>query len=182
MGGGCLSALDAWVRQLAAVVLLAGITETLLPTGTIRNYARALLSLLVLLVVLQPVMRIATGHTTLEIPGLGAPAGDGASASGSGAIAAESAAAGQGVARAYEDLVASAAQRLAAGVPGVTAAQVQLRFAAPGESSTPRCLGAEVWVTPTAAAAFDPRLAAAVRLAVAAGLGIGLAQVQVTVA
>lgn len=160
-----------WVRQLAAVVLLAGVTETLLPSGAVRAYARALLSLLVLLLVLRPVV----GLSATDVPSLLSAWGG---AGGGPTVQATEAAVASGAVRAYEQVLAEAASGLAAAVPGVMEADVRLAYAT-GQPPTVRA--ASVWVTPTASGALMPRLASRVRTAVAAGLALPEAAVQVHV-
>ena len=163
--------LEDWVRALAAILLLAGVAELLLPGGALKGYARGFLGLLVLLGVLQPAVALLRGQVRLDLPALpalaGAPAADGASA-------AEGAAA-----QAYEQLVAALAARIAQQVPGVQAASATLRFSAAG-GTAPAVVGAALTVTPSAAGlAQGVGLEGQVQQAVAAGLGLAPGGVSV---
>jgi stage III sporulation protein AF len=159
--------LDVWVRQLAAVVLLAGMVETLLPPGGLRGYARALLSLLVLLVVLQPVTAVLSGRwqmapivaTHAAVPAVPLPA----------------------TATAYERLLTQGVQRLVAGVPGVWSAAVRLQFGGGGAGGFPAIEAAWVSVAANAQAPSASALTARVRAAVASGLDLPAGRVQVVV-
>ncbi len=172
-----MGALEAWVRQLAAVVLLAGMVETLLPSGGLRGYARALLSLLVLLVVLQPVAGFAEGRLRLSLPGLAGGARPVAVP-----VGAATTQAAQAAAATYEDMVTQGAQALAAGLPGVLSARVALSFSPVQAGGLPAVRLASISVTPGGVAIPDQTLAAQVRAALAAGLGLSPAGVAVSVA
>jgi stage III sporulation protein AF len=173
--------LDAWVRSLAALVLLAGIAELLLPTGTMKGYARAVLGLLVLLGVLQPVVAVVHGDLRLDLSG--PLAGPGAAAGhGRSAVSAEAASAEAAAVRAYEQLVAGQVARIARQVPGVLTASATLRFGAVAPGAVPPVEAVSVQVTPTAAGlAAGEALGRQVQLAVARGLGIDPAAVAVQV-
>ncbi len=171
-----VGALDTWVRQLAAVVLLAGMVETLLPGGGLRGYARALLSLLVLLVVLQPVAGFAEGRLRLSLPGLAG--GGGSVAIPVGTAAAQAA---QAAATTYERMVTQGARALASGLPGVLSARVALSFSPAQAGGLPAVRLASVSVTPAGTAIPDQTLAAQVRTALAAGLSLSPEGVAVTV-
>jgi len=75
-----LSWVQSWVRQIAVVVILAGVVELVVPRGTTRGYVRVVTGLLVMLTILEPFM-YAIGHQVswteleawpdeLEYPGL----------------------------------------------------------------------------------------------------------------
>lgn len=173
-GGADVLSIDHWVQALAAILLLAGITEMLLPAGPLKGYARSLLGLLVLLGVLQPVVGVLKGNIRLDLPALLTPA-----ASGTGA-AAQNAAELQAV-TAYERLVAAQAARMAEQVPGVQAASATLRFA-PQAGAEPAVQGAAVEISPTTAGlAQGAALSRQVQSAVAAGLDLAAASVSVSV-
>lgn len=161
-------AVQAWGRALAAVLLLCGVVELLLPPGGAKGYARSFLGLLVLLSVLQPVVGLLRGQIHLALP----------PASSAGAPGPTAAAAGT---QAFESLVAAGAARTASAVPGVQAATASVRFGpAPAGSAEPAApVGASVAVTPAPGA--PPGLEAAVRAAVAADLGTDAAAVTVSV-
>lgn len=172
-GGLAVLVITHWVRGLVALVLLATVTEMLLPSGTLKGYARSLLGLLVLLGVLQPVVGLVKGDIHLDLPALVAPL--------RAAPPDQTAAAASAAATAYEQLVAGQTARMAQQVPGVRAASATLRFeaAAAGE---PAVRGASVEVSPSDAwAAAGPDLTGRVRTAVAAGLGLSPAEVTVTI-
>ena len=165
--------LDAWVRSLVAILLLAGIAELLLPTGAMKGYARALLGLLVLLGMLQPLVGLLHGEIRLELPGLSGP--------GTVAVAAETSSAAESGLAAYEQLVAAQAAKIAEQVPGVQSASATVSFAAGGDGS-PAVQRAAVNVQPTAAGlAQGAGLQARVRQAVAGGLGVVTDAVDVQV-
>ncbi len=163
--------IQGWGRALAAVLLLAGTVELLLPSGSMKGYARAFLGLLVLLAVLQPAVEVLRGGLRLTLP---VPAA-------SGLAAGPAAAAGpaDATARTFEGLVASEAARVAAQVPGVERASVTLRFGAAAPGGNPPVVAAEASVTPAAAAGAG--LGAQVAAALAAGLGVPRSDVQVAV-
>jgi len=162
-------AIDGWVRALAAVLLLAGVAELLLPSGSMKGYARAFLGLLVLLAVLQPIVGLVRGQLRLDLP----PAGASGPAASSEAGAAESAAAS-----AYEGLVAAQAARIAEQVPGVDTATATVRFSGTA-SAAPAVAGASVVVLPNAAGLTEPDLSGQVQQAVASGLAVGTSAVSV---
>jgi stage III sporulation protein AF len=165
--------IEGWVRALAAILLLAGVAELLLPAGSMKGYARGILGLLVLLAVLQPAVGLLHGEIRLELPALAAvPA--------AAPLAEQSAQAESAAARAYERLVAGQAARIAEQVPGVEAASATLQFAG-GAAGTPQVEQAAVAVTPTAAALAQGDLQTQVQSAVAAGLGLAAGAVTVRV-
>lgn len=165
-----MSFIDHWVRSLAAILLLAGIAELLLPAGSLKGYARSLLGLLVLLGVLQPVVGLLRGTIRLDLPALSAPA---APAGGGAAAAAASAA--------YERLLAAQAARMAQQVPGVQSASASLRFAG-GGATEPMPTAAAVEIAPSAVGMLQgAALSERVRSAVAAGLGLPAQAVTVAV-
>ncbi|MBB3109174.1 stage III sporulation protein AF [Paenibacillus phyllosphaerae] len=53
--------LAAWLRQIIAVVLLAGIVDLLLPNKSMQRYVRLVAGLIILLTILSPVMRALQG-------------------------------------------------------------------------------------------------------------------------
>ena len=165
-------AIDRWVQALAAILLLAGITEMLLPSGALKGYARSLLGLLVLLGVLQPVVGLVKGDIHLDLPPL-TPAGGSAPAQ---VPAAESQAAST-----YERLIASQTARMAQQVPGVQAASATLRFT-PQPDAEPAVSAAAVEVSPTASGlAEGDALRRQVQSAVASGLGLPGPSVTVSI-
>lgn len=173
-GGAAVFSIDHWVQGLAALLLLAGIAELLMPSGALRGYARALLGLLVLLGVLQPLVGLLRGDIRLQLPDLLPVAA-------ASATRAQTAAAQAAARSTFEHLVASEAARLAGQVPGVAGAQATLRFAPPG-AGEPAVTGASVEVSPNGSpVSLGPGLQARVRAAVAAGLGLKDDQVTVSV-
>jgi stage III sporulation protein AF len=159
--------LDDWVRQLAALVLLAGIAELLLPTGRMKAYARSLLGLLVLLGLLQPLVALLRGQISLELPTVAAAAGP--SATGDGGTM-------QAAGHAYEGLVAGQVVHIADQVAGVQSASATVTFAA--DMRTP--VGAQVQIAATTVGMdAGPALVTRVQSAVAAGLGLPAADVTV---
>lgn len=166
--------IDHWVQALAAILLLAGITEMLLPTGPLKGYARSLLGLLVLLGVLQPVVGLLKGNIRLDLPSLLTPA---ASSTGS---AVQNQAELQAAA-AYEQLVAAQAARMAEQVPGVQAASATLRFQARA-AAEPAVQAAAIQISPSAAGIVrGGALPGQVQAAVAAGLDLPASAVSVSV-
>lgn len=157
--------LDTWIRELAALVLLAGIAELLLPSGRMKGYARALLGLLVLLGILQPLVGMLRGQISLQLPQIGAMASAGTAGEQAAATAA-----GQ----AFDHLVTDQVVRLAEGVPGVASAQATVSFAP--DLRTPEA--AQVQITPLGEGGGTAQ-AARVRRVVAAGLGLPVAAVTV---
>lgn len=151
--------LDTWIRELAALVLLAGIAELLLPTGRMKGYARSLLGLLVLLGVLQPLVGLVHGQISLQLPAIGAPT-LATSATDQAAVAA----AGQS----FERLVAGQVVRIAEQEPGVASASATVTFAA--NLRTPQA--AQVWIATTGAGLSSAAVTGQVRAAVASGLGV----------
>ncbi len=157
--------LDDWVRQLAALVLLAGIAELLLPTGRMKAYARSLLGLLVLLGLLQPLVALLRGQISLELPPVAAATG----APGDGGTM-------QAAGHAYEGLVAGQVVHIADQVAGVQSASATVTFAA--DMRTP--VGAQVQIAATTVGMDAGRtLETHVQSAVAAGLGLPPADVTV---
>lgn len=164
---------DAWVRSLVAILLLAGIAELLLPSGAMKGYARALLGLLVLLGMLQPLVGLLHGDLRVDLPvfsALGAGVGAGQADTSSAAAAALSA---------YEQLVAGQAARIAEQVPGVQSASATISFTS-GADGSPAVQRAAVEVQPSAAGlAQGDGLRQKVRQAVAGGLGLSVDTVEV---
>jgi stage III sporulation protein AF len=150
---------------LAALVLLAGIAELLLPTGRMKGYARSLLGLLVLLGVLQPLVGVIRGQISLQLPSLGTVVADSAPAN-----QAAVSAAGQ----AFDHLVAGQVVRMAEQVPGVASASATVTFGA--DLRTPQ--GAQIRIA-TAGGTAGGTAAARVRRVVAAGLGLPTQDVTV---
>lgn len=166
---------DRWVEALVALLLLAGATEMLLPSGAFKGYARALLGLLVLLGVLQPVVGLLRGNLRLDLPAL-----TGLGQGNSGAAPAAAAAVAQAQ-HGYETLVAAQAARMAQQVPGVQAASATVRFA-PAASGVPSLSAAAVAVAAQpGSVAAGAALEAEVQRAVAAGLDLPASAVQVSV-
>lgn len=156
--------IDAWARALVAILLLAGIAELLLPSGAMKGYARALLGLLVLIGMLQPLVSLLHGDIHLDLPGLSPAVGDSGQA--------ETSSAATAALTAYEQLVAAQAARIAEQVLGVQAASATVSFAQ-GADGGPAVQKAAVEVQPTASGlAQGPALKQKVRQAVANGLGL----------
>lgn len=61
-----MNSIGAWVRNIALVVVLAGIMELLLPQGEMRRYVRVVAGLLVLLAMLNPVVGLLEGATAFN--------------------------------------------------------------------------------------------------------------------
>ncbi len=163
--------IDAWARSLVAILLLAGVAELLLPSGTMKGYARALLGLLVLLAMLQPLVGLLHGDLRLDLtdfPALGAQVGR-----------AQTSAAESAALKAYEELVADQAARIAEQVPGVQSASATVTFG-PVSDGGPAVQGAAVDVQPSAAGLTQgAALQENVRQAVAGGLGVSADAVRV---
>nr|WP_269846603.1 stage III sporulation protein AF [Paenibacillus roseus] len=53
--------LSDWLRQIIAVILLAGIIDLLLPSSAYQRYVRLVIGLLILLTLLTPVLRLLQG-------------------------------------------------------------------------------------------------------------------------
>jgi stage III sporulation protein AF len=124
-----------WLRQLAALVLLAGVAEVLLPQGSFRGYARSVLGLMVVVAVLQPLLRFLGPEADWwHLAAAAAPA-----------VAEEG--------RATRDLYRSALEEqvagVAAAVPGVAQARARVTL---GEGLPPVVTAVEVDVQPRAVA------------------------------
>jgi stage III sporulation protein AF len=68
-----MSELGGWVGHLAAVVLMAGLAEMLMPPGRLQGYARAVLGLIVLLVVLTPLLDLLHQGVSWSLPDAAVP-------------------------------------------------------------------------------------------------------------
>lgn len=53
--------LTDWLRQIIAVILLAGIIDLLVPSSSYQRYVRLVIGLLILLTLLSPVLRLLQG-------------------------------------------------------------------------------------------------------------------------
>ncbi|GGF87032.1 stage III sporulation protein AF [Paenibacillus abyssi] len=53
--------LSDWLRQIIAVILLAGIIELLLPSSAYQRYIRLVVGMLILLILLSPVLQLLQG-------------------------------------------------------------------------------------------------------------------------
>jgi stage III sporulation protein AF len=147
--------LQTWVGQLAAVVLLAGVADLLVPHGGVRGYARAILGLVVLVAVLRPVLGWA--HAAVDWRWSAAPPP-------ALSVAAEAARTRD----VFRRLLAAEIDRIAASVPGVAGARASVD-AGPGEP--PAVVAVDVRVTASVA---DPRPAAALRQGVARAVSAAL--------
>ncbi len=157
--------LEGWIRQLAALVLMAGVAELLLPSGALRAYARSVLGLLILLGLLRPVVALAHGEISLQLPS--APVA---------AIAQETSQAQQAAAQVYLGLLQGQVVRMAEQIPGVEAAAASVTLGPDGQTPT----SATVQVAPSPSGlAMGTDLDARVQAAVAQGLGLKGDQVSV---
>ncbi|MEW6082623.1 MAG: stage III sporulation protein AF [Bacillota bacterium] len=78
---GVIEGLKEWARDIVFILVLAGILELLLPSGSTRKYVKVVMGLIVVLVVLNPVLSLVKGSLPvwedLAVSGLqepGAPA------------------------------------------------------------------------------------------------------------
>ncbi|UOR12342.1 stage III sporulation protein AF [Halobacillus amylolyticus] len=53
-----MSAFTQWITQIVLFLLLAMVADALLPTGSMKKYARLVMSILLLLVLLGPLLRV----------------------------------------------------------------------------------------------------------------------------
>lgn len=158
--------LSSWVGQLAAVVLLAGVAELLVPQGGVRGYARGILGLVVLIAVLRPILGWA--HATVDWRWSSAPPP---------ALSVTSEAAQ--TRDVFRRLLADQVARVARTVPGVAGAAVTLQL---GTGETPAVRSVQVRVTPSVAARRPAaQLAPAVAQAIAAALGLPASRIKVEV-
>lgn len=63
-----MSPVSQWVAHLAAVVLMAGVAEMLMPPGRLQGYARAVLGLIVLLTILNPLLTVLHQGVSWSLP------------------------------------------------------------------------------------------------------------------
>ncbi len=162
-------ALAGWVEPVAAVVLLAGAVELLLPSSGARGYGRAVLGLLVLLTVLRPLLGWLDGGPQLT------RFLDEAAQSVAGASSAPAAALLTSATAPTTQLVADLTTRLVRSEPGGTNAQVTVWFAPSGSGSVPRATGARVELAGPSSGAQRQAIADAV----AAALGLQPSSVTV---
>ncbi|MEW6308228.1 MAG: stage III sporulation protein AF [Bacillota bacterium] len=138
-----MAALTAWVRNISALVLLAGFLDMLLPNTSLRRFARLAVGLLVLLSVLKPAMAFlgAEPHVT----GLSARAG--LPDLGTIISAAQRLRTGQEqeALRTYAEAVAKRAEAVALTVPGVGSAKAEAEVSPVGTGVVTRLT---VTVTP----------------------------------
>jgi stage III sporulation protein AF len=152
-----------WVGHLAAVVLLAGVAEMLMPSGRLQGYARAALGLMVLLAVLSPLLAALHQGVAWSLPDVALPPQQ--------AVADE----GALTAAVFRQLLAERVAAAADAVPGVQGAQAEVDVV-PGEGATPPAVVA-VRLTLHGPPGVGPAVAAAV----AAALGISPERVKVDV-
>lgn len=60
-----MEGLKAWAKELAAIVILGGLLELVIPAGAMRRYAHLAVGLLILLTVLGPVLTLAQDPSDL---------------------------------------------------------------------------------------------------------------------
>lgn len=159
-----------WAAHLAAVVLLAGVAEMLLPEGSFRAYGRVALGLMVAVAVLQPVLQLLSpGADWWRLP---APEAQ--------AVAEEGRLTRDVYRRALEEQIA----RIAAAVPGVARARAEVVL---GEGLPPTVAAVQVVVSSRAVSPVRvggerrSPLAEHVAAAVAAALGLPADRISVRV-
>ncbi|XEC92851.1 stage III sporulation protein AF [Paenibacillus tarimensis] len=59
--------LSDWLRQIIAIILLAGIIDLLLPSSVYQRYVRLVVGLLILLTLLSPVLRLLQGDFNTKL-------------------------------------------------------------------------------------------------------------------
>jgi len=57
-----MQVLYEWALQVAAVGILAGLFEMLLPNGNIKRFGRVMLSLTVIVALLKPILSLVKGY------------------------------------------------------------------------------------------------------------------------
>ncbi|UVI32287.1 stage III sporulation protein AF [Paenibacillus spongiae] len=62
-----LAWLAAWLKQIIAVVLLAGLIDLLLPNQTMQRYVRLIAGLIILLTLLSPIIRLLQGDYDTQL-------------------------------------------------------------------------------------------------------------------
>lgn len=144
-----MEALRETVRQLVALVLVAGALEMMLPQGGMRGYVRVVMGLLVMLTVINPLLAWRYGPVAVDLKAIPDLA-EGRPAPAVGAAAARLRAAGTAaVARAFRERVARAAADLAREVPGVAAAAAQVNTGpVPAVGAEPPVVSVRVYVQP----------------------------------
>ena len=156
-----MSALGTWVDHLAAVVLMAGVAELLMPVGRLQGYARAVLGLIVLLAVLTPLLNVLHHGVAWSLPDAAIPP----------AVAVPSEAAQTRAV--FQQMLADRAVAAAQSVTGVAGATAQVVLGPAQGGSEPAVASATVSVRASA------DVAATVATRVAAALGIAPGQVSV---
>lgn len=68
-GGEALEWLSDWLRQIIAVILLAGIIDLLLPSNAYQRYVRLVIGLIILLTLLSPILRLLQGDFESRLAG-----------------------------------------------------------------------------------------------------------------
>jgi stage III sporulation protein AF len=158
-----MSELGGWVGHLAAVVLMAGLAEMLMPPGRLQGYARAVLGLIVLLVVLTPLLDLLHQGVSWSLPDAAVPP--------SVAVPSEAALTRQ----VFAEMLADRAVAAAESVTGVTGATAQVTLQPAQGDAEPTVASAAVTVRSAAGAPAAPVVASRV----AAALGIDPGRVSV---
>ncbi|HVB09602.1 MAG TPA: stage III sporulation protein AF [Bacillota bacterium] len=156
-----MNALGTWVGHLAAVVLMAGLAEMLMPPGRLQGYARAVLGLIVLLAVLTPLLNVLHQGVSWSLPDAAIPPAT--------AVASEASLTRQVFAQMLSERAVSAAES----VTGVAHATAQVVLLPAQGEAEPQIAAASVAVQ----AAGD--VAATVATRVAAALGLDPSKVTV---
>ncbi|GEM_PF-1813196 len=68
-GEQALEWLSDWLRQIIAVILLAGIIDLLLPSNAYQRYVRLVIGLIILLTLLSPILRLLQGDFETRLAG-----------------------------------------------------------------------------------------------------------------
>ena len=59
--------LSDWLRDIIAVILLAGLVELLLPSKAMQRYARLVVGLFILLTILSPILSLIQGDISSKL-------------------------------------------------------------------------------------------------------------------
>ncbi len=156
-----MSALGTWVDHLAAVVLMAGVAELLMPPGRLQGYARAVLGLIVLLAVLGPLLNVLHQGVSWSLPDTALPP--------SVALPSEAAQTRE----VFQKMLSERAIATAEAVPGVRSATAQVTLGPAQGENEPAVDSATVTVQGAAG------VAATVATRVAAALGVAPGRVSV---
>lgn len=142
-----MAGLQAWVKQLVLVALLAAVAEMLLPQSRLRRYAHAALGLLVLLAVLVPFLALLHRGVDWEAAFAALP-GSAPAAGVEAGVRRLREVDRQLVLDTYRRQLEQAAARVAAGVAGVARAEAKAEIDADPRSpryGTVRRLALAVW-------------------------------------